>query len=329
MTLPAQEAKELALTASPVSREAAEHVLDYLLWNKAMIGENMAVTERLEKYLDMVRNLKEGVHVVIQDPYERATALLFELVLSEEFNPWAIDLVRFTQLYLDRIKVTGMDFPIAGRLIYMAWNILFLQSQVVLSSRKDPEPLPQDPGAVPLEDGYLGEMSSPEELDVTNTILTSPEPPFSAMVRHAETRPVSLMELARAFTEAETEARLALEAEEARQKMRKEQALVRDVLVHGEEVPLSDLTAVWNIALKHPIGERFTFEEALEGISSRERVVSLFLSMLFLVQRGGITLHQDMIGRGAIFLVRTQDTMDSTGMLVKSDVPPPVATPNN
>lgn len=325
--MPVEEARELALATAPVSREAAEHVLDYLLWNKAMIGESLAATERLDHYMTMVKDLREGVHIVIPDPYERATALLFELVLSEEFNPWGIDLVRFTQLYLERIQVAGMDFPVAGRLIAMAWNILLLQSQAVLSSRKDPEPAPADAPLDSADEGYLGEMSTPEELDVTETILTSATPPFEAMVRHSENRPVSLMELTRAFTEAERESRLALEAERARQKLRREQALAsHEVLVHGEEVPAADLQMIWETALRHKEGERFPFTETIEGLNSRERIVSIFLSMLFLVRQGCIAIHQEKVGSGGVFLTRVGDEMGSSTLLIGSPIAP-AATP--
>jgi segregation and condensation protein A len=329
MTLSEQDAKELSINAPPVSKEAAQHVLEYLLWNKSLIGENLEATDRLENYMDLVHSMKEGVHVVIQDPYERATALLFELVLSEEFNPWAIDLVRFTQLYMERIKVTGMDFPVAGRLIYMAWNILLLQSQAILNIRKEPE-VPTDASATPImDDGYLGEMGSPEELDATTAILTSPEPPFDAMVRHAENRPVSLMELTNAFQEAEREARLALEADRMRKRLREEQAAVKEVLVHGEEVPIGDLDKAWEVALRHPIGERFPFEEVFEKVESRERIISLFLSLLFLVWEGGIELHQQTVGKGEIFVVRVEEKRDSSRMLIGKPVTPAPAAANS
>jgi segregation and condensation protein A len=329
MTLSGEEAKELSAEALPVSREAAQHVLDYLLWNKALIGENLVASQRLENYMDLVRNLKEGVHVVIQDPYERATAMLFELVMSEEFNPWSIDLVRFTQLYLERVKVNGMDFPVAGRLIYMAWNILYLQSQVILDSRKEPIVPDGQPFDQPLDDGYLGEMGTTEELDATTAILSSPDPPFEAMVRHAESRPVSLLELTKAFGEAEKEARLALDAQRARDRLREEQSKSHDVFVHGEEVPLRDLESAWNVALGHPIGERFPFDDVLNKEQSRERIVSLFLSVLFLVWEGGVELHQEAVGKGAIFIVRVAENRDASRMLISKPVPPVVAVANS
>ncbi|EQD26263.1 segregation and condensation protein A, partial [mine drainage metagenome] len=251
MTLSSQEAHELAQATAPVSREAAEEVLHYLLWQKAQVDESLKTPETVDHYLALVRDLKEGVHVVIQDPYQRATAMLFELVLSEEFNPWSIDLVRFTAAFLDRVKASGeLDFAVAGRLIHMAWRILLLQSQEILSLR-EPEVLPPDPAEVqpePLDEGYLGAMESPEQVDVTETFLRSPEVPLEGMVRHAEARPVGLLDLALAFQEAEDQARTNQAIQAERERLRAWQRSSPEVLAHGD-VPESDLAHVWEQAL--------------------------------------------------------------------------------
>ena len=83
-------------------------MLDYLVFHRSLIGESQEAPALLERYLSLVRNLKEGVHVVIDDPFQKATALLFELVMEEEFDPWEIDLVRFTE-------VVPRAGPVAGR----------------------------------------------------------------------------------------------------------------------------------------------------------------------------------------------------------------------
>ena len=57
--------------------------------------------------------------------------------MEEEFDPWEIDLVKFTQTYMDRVREEGaVNFAIAGRLVYMAWSILYLQSEAVLRMRE-------------------------------------------------------------------------------------------------------------------------------------------------------------------------------------------------
>lgn len=122
--------------AGPVPRDAAEKMVEYLLFHRALIGDGeagAATSEFIDRYMALVRGLKDGVHIVIADPIQKATALLFELVLEQQFDPWEIDLAKFTQAYLTRVHEDGaVNFQIAGRLLYMAWSILLLQSEEVL-----------------------------------------------------------------------------------------------------------------------------------------------------------------------------------------------------
>src|SRR5271157_3841576 len=164
MTISETEGAEL-LPSTAVSREAAEKVLRYLVFHRSLIDENESSTPLLERYLSLVQNLKEGVHIVIPDPFQKAIALLFELVMEEEFDPWEIDLVKFTQSYLDRVREDGaVNFAIAGRLVYMAWSILYLQSEAVLRMRQTADDAGDGAGALaePQDDGYLSMMTTPE-----------------------------------------------------------------------------------------------------------------------------------------------------------------------
>jgi segregation and condensation protein A len=293
----------------PVPREAAQRVLDYLIFHRSLVGDgDDGAPKLLERYLSLVQGLKDGVHVVIADPFQKATALLFELVMDESFDPWEIDLVRFTQLYLERVKAdTGVDFAVAGRLLYMAWSILYLQSQEVLRLREPPpvEPeLPTDGVASDDGAGYLSEVDSPEALDVTSAVLESPNaPPLLAMVRHSETRPVSLLELVQAFGEAEEEARRSLRLEELRARLREEQRAPPQVLVHGD-LPAEDLTDAWEAAQRHPVGEPFPFLSLWRREQGRDRLVALFLAALFLARERALELRQNELGTSPIELVR-------------------------
>lgn len=325
MTLSAQEAQELTLSTPQVSREAAQEVLDYLLYHKALVGESLQTTNTLEHYLELVRDLKEGVHVVIEDPYQKATALLFELVLSEHFNPWEIDLLRFTQVFMERFHDRReVDFPVAGRLVHMAWRILFLQSKGILTQREaellpPPEPASEFPdGAV--DEGYLGSMSSPEQVDVTEAVLRADQVPIDAMVRHPEIRPVSLMELANALQSAQEAARMREDESVQREKLRAWQRSAPEVLAHGD-VPESELAETWEKVARHPIGEPFPFLELLQGIGARERIVSVFLAVLFLSRDRVLALHQTDLSTSGFFVERQTETRKPAGE--EAPLPPP------
>ncbi len=312
MTISESEAAELA-APNAVPREAAERVLRYLIFHQSLLGEAETedTSKLLERYLALVQDLKEGVHLVIPDPFQKAMALLFELVMEEEFDPWEIDLVKFTQSYLGRVREDGaVNFAIAGRLVYMAWSILYLQSEEILKARALPDPAPLDPTAVPGEladDGYLPMLDTPEAVDVTSAVLgTADAPPLLEMVRHPETRPVSLLELVRAFGEAEQDARRAIHIQELRERLREEQRAPPEVLVHGD-IPEHDLADTWTAALEHPIGKPFPLLSLWNPRTGRDHLVAIFLAALFLARERSIELRQEVLAESPVLVVRTAE----------------------
>ncbi len=297
--------------ASPIPRDAAEKVLGYLVFHRSLLGEGSdEPSALLERYLTLVESLREGVHVVIPDPIQKATALLFELVLEEQFDPWEIDLAKFTEAYLERVRADGeVDFTIAGRLVYMAWSILYLQSEEVLRQRDVPDPAAPAPGGLAdgLDDGYLPLLDTPEAVDVTSAVLGSADPPpLVGMVRHPERRPVTLLELVRAFGEAEQDARHALKVQQLRERLREEQRAPPEVLVHGD-IPERDLADAWEGALRHAVGEPFPLLDLWPPESGRDRLVALFLAVLFLARERSVELRQETLGASPVLVVRTAD----------------------
>ncbi|MFZ0892403.1 MAG: hypothetical protein WB782_03975 [Thermoplasmata archaeon] len=312
MTAPPEAATASIFPAasSEIPREAAEKMLNYLVFHRSLLGETEDSSQLLERYLTLVRELKDGVHVVITDPFQKATALLLELVMEEEFDPWEIDLVKFTDAYLERVRAEGsVNFAVAGRLLYMAWSILYLQSEELLKNREPPAEPVGDEALPPegLDDGYLSMMDTPEAVDVTSSVLGSVDPPaLVGMVRHSETRPVSLLELVRAFGEAEQDARRAVRVQELRDRLREEQRAPPEVLVHGD-IPAEDLADAWEIARSRPSGSPFALLDLWNPLQGRDRLVSLFLAVLFLAREGAIELDQTKVGEGPVLIVRIRE----------------------
>ena len=307
MTISETDANGLTLTNTLVPREAAQKVLNYLVFHRSLLGETEESPKLLERYLTLVQSLKEGVHIVIPDPYQKATALLFELVMQEEFDPWEIDLTRFTEAYLERVKSDGgVNFAVAGRLLYMAWSILYLQSEEILRTRETPpETASLEAETESGDEGYLALMETPEAVDVTSAVLGSADaPPLVEMIRHPETRPVSLLELVHAFGEAELDARRSLRIQELRERLREEQRAPPEVIVHGD-IPERDLEDAWDVALSHPIGTAFAFLDLWRPDEGRDRLVALFLAALFLAREGVVEIQQDRLGESPLYLVRT------------------------
>jgi segregation and condensation protein A len=297
---PAESARSVG-----VSREAAERVLRYLVFHRSLLGEGEGNDRMLERYLKLVENLKQGVHLVIPDPFQKATALLFELVLDEEFDPWEIDLVRFTQTYVERVqKDHAMDFGVAGRLLCMAWSILYLQSEEILKAREPPPDLPADGAKAFDGPDYLSELTTPESVDLTATILEGSEAvPLEEMVRHSEHRPVSLLELVQAFGEAEEHARRQLKIQELRERLRAEQRAPPEVRVHGD-IPEQDLADVWEIARQQPLGKTFPFLAFWRKAEGRDQLVAIFLAALFLARERVLEFRQERLGESPLEVVR-------------------------
>lgn len=323
MTISSAEARDLAdapvsspevpTIAPPVSRDAAEKVLNYLVFHQSLLGESENTSPLLDRYLSLVENLEQGVHVVISDPFQKATAMLFELVLDQSFDPWEIDLVKFTQAYLERVREEkAVDFAVAGRLLSMAWNILYLQSEAVLHHRElsadgAEEGFAIDAPIDPSQETYLDLLETPEAVDVTSSILDGSTPsPLLEMVRHPETRPVTLLELVRAFDEAEFEARHSARIQELRERLREEQRAPPEVLVHGD-IPEADVDAAWEGAMRHAIGEPFPFLELWREEHGRGRLVATFLAVLYLAREHSIEFHQERLLETPVLVVRMLD----------------------
>src|SRR3972149_1719155 len=120
-------------------------VLNHLLFHKALISETEG-GQRINRYLGMLNEIDQGMHVAVRDPFEKSVVAAFELVLERHLDPWEINLVPFTKLFLEKVKKDGaVNFVTAGKLVFLAWSILKMQSDKVLLDAMPPEP-PSDGG---------------------------------------------------------------------------------------------------------------------------------------------------------------------------------------
>src|SRR5207249_3286988 len=98
---------------------------------------SMALIFAIQEYdpspLDMLNEIDQGMHVAVRDPFEKSVVAAFELALERRLDPWEINLVPFTKLFLDKVKKDGaVNFVTAGKLVFLAWSILKMQSDKVL-----------------------------------------------------------------------------------------------------------------------------------------------------------------------------------------------------
>lgn len=270
-------------------------VINHLLFHKAILSED-ASGQRINEYLQMVR---EGEHVSMKDPFDRSVALLFDLVVQARLNPWDIDLVRFSTLYLEHAREEKIDLITAGRLILLAWTVLKLQSDDLVRRTELRKEEAENLSWEEIPDWGL----SSEALDYTQRVRMSPRAPLDEKMWHEGDRKVTLMELVDAFEHAredsELRQRLNAERDEFRARMKAEGREHLSSGLHRED-PEADLEIVWQRILGKN-GASIRLQELYDA-TDRWDFVTTFNSVLFLHQDQRITLWQENFPYGNIFV---------------------------
>jgi segregation and condensation protein A len=281
--------------------DMGKQVLDHLLFWKAIIAEEEGST-KINEYVDMVEKLQDGLHIPIRDPFNKAVAVSFELVIQNHLNPWNVDLMKFSKLYLERVKdeKEEVDFITAGKLMLMAWEILRRQSEdMVAKSMKREEPELDEWDAVDIAGDWY---ESDEDFDFTTKVKDMQTPPLEEKVWHVGDRKVTLIELVEAFDEARKEAEVRTILTEERKKERVRLAHMSrgkvKGMMHKEDLE-ADIDMTWKRL------------QNLEGVipmcnvcnmKDREDMVTTLMSCLFLARTGKIRIWQNNFPFGDIFI---------------------------
>jgi segregation and condensation protein A len=279
-------------------------MIDHLLFHKAIHSEDGSTT-RLDEYIRMLRERGEGSHVAFTDPFDRSIALAFELVLEQGMDPWHIDLVRFTALYLERVREgTEIDLITAGKLLHMAWSILKLQSeQVRLAAEPPPAP---EPETLSWDDMPLEAVDDPDAAFTDRVLMPGEGAPIDEKVRHKGDRKVTLMELMDALEEARREAELRkaiVEARESEKANRRAKRKGRAEDAAHKDDQEGDIAEVWERILgRNGIPIPITDIQA----KTREDMVKTLVSILFLARDNRIHVWQQDFPYGMIFLQNRQ-----------------------
>ncbi len=249
-------------------------VVEHLRYYKALLDEEID----LDYYIEMAQKMEEGVHISAKNPVDKAVALIFELVIEERLDPWKIDLVNFTRMYLERIrKEEDIDFVVAGKIVHMAWNILMRKSEDILTH------VEQEEYGVDME--FFDMDLSPFETQEYEVIEVSDELKIKEPVRREEKRPVSLMELLQAINEAKIE----VERKKKQRKIREKFKFNLDEKVHKEDLE-EEIREVWE-RLCEVQGDEISFSLLYNG--TREDFIKVFLSLLFLEKFRKVELLQE------------------------------------
>ncbi len=268
-----------------------DNVVDHLLLQR----EDVAKKENLEKYVEMADG---KATMYAGNPFDRAIAATFELVIDEQFDPWEIDLVSFSRLYLKKVNETRViDLMTAGRIILMAWKVLKLQSDDMIQRLEEPEEEePEEWDDIP--DWYMED----DGYTYTRAVIEN-EAPIEEKVRRDGKRKVTLVELINAFEEARDEVAERQQRQEQRAEERERQA-VQDEQDVGGNAHQEDIEREIDIVLSRlsQLNGRAIAIDELCDTDDKEDLVMTMSSLLFLARENRIQLWQEDFPYGTIYL---------------------------
>ncbi|MFA5312244.1 MAG: segregation/condensation protein A [Methanomassiliicoccales archaeon] len=272
---------------------SSEAVLGHLLFHRAIIDEGDR-SEKIERYMELLKQAEQGDRAVPQDPVDRAIQLVFELVLSNNFDPWDVNLMEFSRLYAKKMHGDEVNFIVAGRLMFMAWSIFRMQSQEVLTlhDRQESCELMFSDFDMDMLDEFV---EDPALARIDTKVPAGVE--LTEAVRHHSSRPVSLVELLDAFEEAKLDVEVQLQRQRVKEVLRSK-VVKFDDKAHLEDLE-KDVEVTWRRIMRCGNGP-IAFEDLIEG--GKEDAVTVFVSLLFLCRSGKISLWQDDIPYGQISL---------------------------
>ena len=278
--------------------ESREQVYSHLLFHKSLIDENDD-NGHLDECMALVKGMGHKDDPIVGGSFENALMDIFKLTIEEGFDPWNIDLAKFSKMYMARVKKEDdVNFITAGRLVFMAWSILKLQSDEVLEEAEVP-----DEEETFFSDWDMSDYSlydTTEDFDYTHLVLDGDEPPLEEKIRRKVQRPVTLMELVDAFDEARREAELQLEINAIKDANRKKCAELIDIheKVHSENLQ-ADIGEIWE-RICDIKGDKVRFMDVCRDDTGD--VVTAFIAVLFLARDGKISIRQRNFPYGEIII---------------------------
>ena len=278
-------------------------VINHLLFHKSLIDEKDDAT-RIDYYVNMLKQADEGEYIAIDNPFDRSIAIAFELVMKQHLNPWDIDLVNFSTMYIKRAKEEKIDLMTAGRIIYMAWKVLKLQSDdlVVSMKKQEEEYEPLGWGDIPTEMW----LSKDDAYSYTNLVINMPESPLDEPIRREANRKVTLIELVEAFDHARKESEEYQLLEQQRKEERERLSELARKRMKGTAVEdhlEEDVEVVWEKIKKFP-KKTISLIDLCER-KGREELIKVLMSVLFLAYDNKILVYQKRFPFGKIYIKST------------------------
>ena len=278
-------------------------VINHLIFHKSLIDEKDD-SARIDYYVKMLQKADEGEYISIDNPFDRSIAIAFELVMNQHLNPWDIDIVNFSTIYLKRANEEKIDLITAGRIIYMAWKVLKLQSDdlVVSMKKQEEEYEPFGWGDIPQEMW----LSKDDAYSYTNLVINMPKPPLDEPIRREANRKVTLMELVDAFDQARKESEEYQLLEKQRREERERLSDLARKRMKGTAVEdhlEEDVKAVWERIQKYP-NKTISLLSLCDG-KGRDELIKVLMSVLFLAYDNKVLVYQKRFPFGKIYVKNT------------------------
>jgi len=278
-----------------VINEECGSILSHLVFHRALIDDEGDIKrDRLESYVKMVEEMQQGVHLISDDPLERSISLAFELVIQNRLNPWEIDLIEFSKMYLSKVrKAEDINLIVAGKLILMAWEIFRLQTEDLLGRVDEPERVESFFDEWDMDSIEM--ISDIHEHAPAISIMSGELELKEAVRRPSSSRRVSLVELLDAFEEAKKEADVREEISKYLEKYRIKEF---DDKAHKDTLE-QDIAVTWNRIMALGQG-RIPFPDLCKD--DKGDMVAVFISILFLANMEKIAIKQSRPPNGEIIV---------------------------
>jgi len=298
--------------------QARSLVESHLIFHKSLIDDSDDGS-RLDSYIEMIQNMELEEHLAVDDPFDRSIILTFELVMENQMDPWNIDLIKFSREYLKKVrKDDEVDLIAAGRIAFMAWSVLRLQSDKVVRDCEE-----QDPDDDEFWDDFTDWYGSDDDFEFTERVIHRKDPPIKEMVWRKGKRPVTLMELVDAFETAREEAVMYQDICKQRDRLRKDWEKTRRVnlsdKMHKEDLQ-GDIQQIWSRISQHN-GSAIPIENICNQQDVDDRLMALVCS-LHLAKERKIKIWQPKFPYGEIFIKNLTLRKDKDGNVKEEEGPP-------
>jgi len=240
--------------------------------------ERLYKKENVEKYIEIVED-----RIFIKDDFDKAIAAIFELVIEKQINPWEIDLVAFSSLYLKKVREEGINLIVAGKILFLAWKILRLQSEEIIKNMEEKE-----------EEFYFDDIPDwygDDEIFAQTQRIMEGDAILKAKIRRKAKRKVTLVELINAFEEAK---------EEIKKIRSRKNRLIKPIKIedttHKENIE-EDIKRVME-KLSKLNGEAIP----LKNLFGDDNIIDIILPLLFLAKEEFIEIWQENFPYGEIYI---------------------------